>query len=201
MNCSEIVVATGNRGKLDELRALLGERGIRVRAQDEFALVPVAETGLSFIENALLKARHASAATGLPALADDSGLAVHALQGEPGIRSARFAGEAADDEANNRLLLERLHGVPAARRDASFHCALALLRHPADPVPLVCCGRWDGRILEQPRGQGGFGYDPLFYVPALGRSAAELDPGEKNRCSHRARALAALLDALAATPC
>jgi XTP/dITP diphosphohydrolase len=185
----EIVVATSNGGKLREFAALLAPVGLRLHAQSAFGVASAEETGASFIENAIIKARHAAAATGLPALADDSGLAVDALDGEPGIHSARFAGPGADDAANNRRLLERLAGVPPERRGARFHCVLVLMRHARDPVPL-------GRILEAPRGEHGFGYDPLFLDPALGRSAAELEPALKNRLSHRARALEALLRAL-----
>ena len=191
-----IVVATGNRGKLAELSRLLTPTGIELRAQSEAGIEPPEETGLTFIENALLKARHASAGTGLPALADDSGLAVDALGGAPGIYSARYAGEHADDAANNRKLLESLAGVEPDARTARYHCALVLLRHPADPLPLVCSASWEGRILGEPRGMGGFGYDPLFLVPSLGLTAAELDPVLKNQLSHRGRALQMLLAAL-----
>ncbi|MBP6381534.1 MAG: RdgB/HAM1 family non-canonical purine NTP pyrophosphatase [Pseudomonadales bacterium] len=200
MQLRELVIATGNRGKLAELRALLADSGIEVRSQADFAVPEVAETGLSFVENAILKARHAAARTGLPALADDSGLEVDALAGEPGVHSARYAGEPADDAANNRKLLEALVDVPEARRTARFHCVLALLRHPADPVPLICAGRWGGRILQAPAGQNGFGYDPLFLVEAEGCSAAELPRELKNRLSHRAQALRQLLLALG-KPC
>ena len=192
----EFVLATANRGKLLEFSALLGPRGLRLRAQSEFGVSSAEETGLTFIENAIIKARHAASATGMPALADDSGLAVDALGGEPGIRSARFAGPGADDAANNRALLARLAGVPASERVARFHCVLVLMRHAGDPVPLVCSASWEGRILEAPRGEHGFGYDPLFLDTALGRSAAELEPALKNRVSHRARAMQALLQAL-----
>jgi XTP/dITP diphosphohydrolase len=198
MRLRELVVASSNSGKLAELRELLAPTGIRIRSQAEFGLESAAETGLSFVENAILKARHACVGSGLPALADDSGLAVDALDGQPGIRSARFAGEGADDHANNARLLALLRGVPHERRTARFHCVLALLRHPLDPVPLVCHGSWEGVVLEAPRGQRGFGYDPLFLVPALGRTAAELEPEQKNRSSHRAQALAALLRTLEA---
>ena len=192
-----IVVATGNRGKLAELSRLLAPTGIEVYSQSDAGIEPPEETGLTFIENALIKARHASAGTGLPALADDSGLSVDALDGAPGIYSARYAGESADDAANNRKLLERLADVPAEARTARYHCALVLLRHPSDPLPLVCSASWEGMILSEPRGTGGFGYDPLFFVPSLGRSAAELDPERKNQLSHRGRALQMLLAALA----
>jgi XTP/dITP diphosphohydrolase len=191
-----IVVATGNRGKLAELSRLLAPTGIALCAQSELGIEPPEETGLTFIENALLKARHASAATGLPALADDSGLAVDALGGAPGIYSARYAGENADDEGNNRKLLESLAGVAPDARTARYHCALVLLRHPADPLPLVCSASWEGVILAAPRGTGGFGYDPLFLVPSLDRTAAELEPALKNRLSHRGRALQMMLAAL-----
>jgi XTP/dITP diphosphohydrolase len=191
-----IVVATGNRGKLAELSRLLAPTGIELCAQSEAGIEPPEETGLTFIENALLKARHASAGTGLPALADDSGLAVDAMGGAPGIYSARYAGENADDAANNRKLLHSLSGVAPEARTARYHCALVLLRHPADPLPLVCSASWEGLILAEPRGTGGFGYDPLFLVPSLGLTAAELDPVLKNQLSHRGRALQMLLAAL-----
>jgi len=200
MQLRELVIATGNRGKLAELRALLADSGIAVRSQADFAVPEVAETGLSFVENAILKARHASAHTGLPALADDSGLEVDALAGQPGVHSARYAGEPSDDAANNRKLLEALADVPEARRTARFHCVLALLRHPADPVPLICAGRWEGRILRAPAGENGFGYDPLFLVGTEGCSSAQLPRELKNRLSHRAQALAQLLGALG-KPC
>ncbi len=194
----ELVLATGNAGKLAELQALLAPAGIRVRAQSEFAIAPIAETGVSFVENAILKARHASACCGLPALADDSGLAVDALDGEPGVHSARYAGEGASDAANNRRLLAALQDVPAAQRGARFHCVLVLLRHPADPVPLICSGTWEGRIATAGAGESGFGYDPLFVPAGEAVTVAELAHGTKNRLSHRAQALAALLQALAA---
>jgi XTP/dITP diphosphohydrolase len=200
MQLRELVIATGNRGKLAELRALLADSGIEVRSQADFAVPEVAETGLSFVENAILKARHASAHTGLPALADDSGLEVDALAGQPGVHSARYAGEPSDDAATTRKLREALGDVPVARRTARFHCVLALLRHPADPVPLICAGRWEGRILQAPAGENGFGYDPLFLVEDEGCSAAELPRELKNRLSHRAQALRQLLVALG-KPC
>lgn len=192
MRLHELVVATGNAGKLAEIGQLLRDVVIRVRSQQDFGVPSIEETGLSFVENALLKARHASAIAGLPALADDSGLAVDALGGAPGIRSARFAGDGAGDDANNRLLLERLADTPPECRGARFHCALALVMHAQDPVPLICEGSWSGVILPAPRGSNGFGYDPLFLVPSLGRSSAELDPAQKNLLSHRGQAFAAL---------
>jgi XTP/dITP diphosphohydrolase len=187
-----LVLASGNAGKLAELRALLAGTGIEVVAQGELGIDDIEETGLSFVENALLKARHAARESGLPALADDSGLCVDALDGAPGLHSARYAGTHGDADANIGKLLAALDGVPDARRGARFCCVLALLRHPGDPQPLLAEGRWEGRILRAPRGQGGFGYDPVFLDPATGLSAAELAPADKHRVSHRGQALAAL---------
>jgi XTP/dITP diphosphohydrolase len=187
---SEIVVASGNAGKLAELQEIFAAVAGRLRLQRELGVVPAEETACTFIENALLKARAASAQTGLPALADDSGLAVDALGGAPGVRSARYA--VGGDAANNAKLLAALDGLPAQERGARFICVLVFLRHAEDPVPLVAQGAWPGRILEAPRGDGGFGYDPLFEVPGRGLSAAELPAQEKNRISHRARAAAQL---------
>lgn len=194
-----LLIATGNPGKLAEFRELLAPLGFDVVGQRELGIADPEETGLSFVENALLKARHASAASGLPALADDSGLCVDALDGAPGLYSSRFAGATAGAAENNALLLQRLAGLADAARGAHFVCVLAFLRHPTDPDPLITTGRWPGRILDAPRGAGGFGYDPLFLDPALGRSAAELPADEKHRHSHRGKALRALLPALAAT--
>ncbi len=192
-----LILATGNAGKLREFRALLADLAIEVVPQSEFDVPTVPETGLTFIENALIKARNAARHTGLPALADDSGLAVDALHGRPGIYSARYSGPDADDLANNRKLLEELAGVPEQDRGARYHCILVFLRDAEDPVPLVCEAAWEGRIAPAPRGEGGFGYDPLF-LPADGEgSAAELDPAIKNRCSHRGRAMALLRERLA----
>jgi XTP/dITP diphosphohydrolase len=188
----EIVLASGNAGKLAELRELLAAAGHVLRAQSEFGIADAEETGLTFIENALLKARHASAATGLPALADDSGLCVDALGGAPGLYSARYAGGHGDSARNIERLLGELRDVPDAARTARFHCALALLRSADDPRPLVAEGSWEGRILREPRGARGFGYDPVFLDPENGVSAAELDPAIKNAISHRGRALATL---------
>lgn len=188
-----IVIATGNAGKLAEFRQMLKPRGFKLHSQAEFQVDEVEETGATFVENALLKARAASAASGAPALADDSGLVVDALDGRPGIRSARYAGEPADPAANIRRLLDELQGLPRARRGASFYCCLVLLRHPDDPAPLIATGRWPGYILDAPRGDGGFGYDPIFLVPRLDLTAAELPAAEKNRISHRGRALEQLL--------
>lgn len=194
---TQLVLATTNAGKIAELRSMVAAAGIRVHSLGEFApAAAVEETGLSFVENAILKARHAAQLSGMPALGDDSGLEVDALDGRPGIYSARFAGPGASDADNNRKLLEALAGVPDAERSARFHCVLALLRHPEDPVPLICSASWEGRIRLAPAGSNGFGYDPLFEVPDHGCSAAELAPGLKNRISHRARALGLLLEAL-----
>ena len=196
---TEIVVASGNRGKIAELARTLAPLGVSLRPQDEFGVPEAEETGLSFVENAILKARAAAAHTGLPAIADDSGLAVDALGGAPGIYSARYAaidGEGAGDAANNAKLLEALAGVPAGQRGAHFHCALVYVRSGDDPTPVIAEGRWPGRIRETASGEGGFGYDPLFEPEGLSVTAAELAPAEKNRLSHRARASAALLEAL-----
>ena len=194
-----LVLASSNAGKLAELRELLGSH-FELRTQLEFGVMDAEETGLSFIENAILKARHASAATGLPALGDDSGLCVDALRGAPGLYSARYAGRHGDDEANIDKLLRELDGVPEAQRSARFVCVLALVRDGVDPHPVVAEGVWHGRILQQRRGANGFGYDPVFHSPAHGCSAAELAP-ERKRCdSHRGRALQALHTQLAAAP-
>jgi XTP/dITP diphosphohydrolase len=192
------VLASGNAGKLAELRELLRAAGFgfELVAQSDLGVTPVPEDGATFVDNALLKARHAAHATGLPAIADDSGLAVDALGGAPGVRSARYAGEAADDRANVAKLLAALAAVPAGRRQAGFHCVLAAVGSAADEAPLIATGEWRGEIAEQPAGGGGFGYDPVFYDPELRRTAAELPPGVKNRVSHRGRALRALIDAL-----
>ena len=190
----QLVLASHNAGKLKELQAMLGD-AVRVRSVAEFSTVEPEETGLSFIENAILKARNAARISGLPALADDSGLAVDALGGAPGIYSARYA-DGQGDATNNAKLLQVLRDVPDAERGAQFVCALALLRHADDPLPILCEGLWHGRILHAPRGTGGFGYDPVFFDPALGAAAAELDPATKNRASHRGLALATLRELL-----
>jgi XTP/dITP diphosphohydrolase len=189
------VLATGNLGKAREIAALLAPADVRVVSQSDFGIEPADEPGATFIENAILKARHAAAGSGLPAIADDSGLVVDALGGEPGVRSARYAGDG-DDAANIRRLLAALAEVPASARSARFVCAAVLLMHPADPIPLVCEGRWEGFIATSPRGSGGFGYDPVFIPLGDTRSAAELSAEEKNRHSHRARAFGQLLAAL-----
>lgn len=189
----DVVLASGNAGKLKEFNALFEPMGWTVRPQAEWDVPEAVEDGLSFVENALIKARHAARLTGLPALADDSGLAVDALNGEPGIHSARYAGALADDAANNRKLLQALQGVEDERRGAHFYCAIVMLRHAGDPAPLVATARWTGRILHEPRGSSGFGYDPLFFVPTEGCASAELAPARKNQLSHRGQALRALL--------
>ena len=188
-----LVLASGNAGKLRELGAMLAPLGWSVRPQSDWRVEEAVEDGLSFIENALIKARHASLATGRPALGDDSGLVVDALDGQPGILSARFAGAGAGDEANNHKLLQAMAGLPSARRTAHFYCAMALVRHARDPAPLLATGEWHGRILEGPAGEGGFGYDPLFFVAEEGCTSAQLTPERKNRLSHRGQALAVLL--------
>lgn len=190
-----LVLASNNAGKIKEFNALLSDLGFDVKAQKEFAVEDADETGLSFIENAILKARHACEKTGLPALADDSGIEVDYLDGAPGIYSARFAGEHGNNQANNELLLQKLAGVPTEQRSARFHCVLAYMRHKDDPTPKVFHGVWEGRILESLAGQEGFGYDPLFYVPECDCSAASLPKEVKNQISHRAKALKQLLAA------
>jgi len=192
----EVVLASRNAKKLAELQDLLGALDYRLRAVSEFSDEPAEEHAPSFVENALLKARHAARVAGLPALADDSGIEVEALNGAPGVHSARFAGAGASDAANNEKLLEALRDVPAHRRTARYVCVLAFVRQPYDPIPLLAQGEWRGTLLEAPRGAAGFGYDPLFWVAEHGQSAAELPAALKNRLSHRARAAAALLQAL-----
>jgi XTP/dITP diphosphohydrolase len=192
-----LVLATGNAGKLRELAALLAPWHVAVLPQSEFTSIAVEESGLTFVENAIMKARHAAAASGRPAIADDSGLEVDALAGAPGVRSARYAGEGASDSANNARLLEALAGVADPERTARYRCAMVFLRHPGDPSPLVRQAAWEGRIARAPRGSGGFGYDPLFLVAGDARTAAEYAADEKNLVSHRGRALRALVEALA----
>ena len=194
-----MVLATGNAGKAREISALLAPARVTIVSQATFGLESADETGGTFIENAILKARHAAAGSGLPAIADDSGLVVDALDGAPGIHSARYAA-AGGDAANVRKLLDALAEVPAGARSARFVCVAVLLDHPDDPLPLVCEGRWEGAIAQSPRGAGGFGYDPVFIPQGDTRSAAELEPGEKNRLSHRGQAFARLLAALVAAP-
>nr|WP_245187988.1 RdgB/HAM1 family non-canonical purine NTP pyrophosphatase [Frateuria flava] len=187
-----MVLASGNRGKLAEFEHLLADGGFEVVAQGSLGVLDIEETGTTFVENALLKARHAARITRLPALADDSGLCVEHLDGAPGLYSARYAGSHGDAAANRAKLLHALEGVPAERRGAFFICVLVLLRHADDPAPLIAEGRWHGRVLEAERGNLGFGYDPLFLPDGQSQSAAELDPALKNRLSHRGQALAEL---------
>lgn len=194
----KLVLATSNQGKLAELRPLLADAGYELVSQGELGVGDAVEDGRTFVENAILKARHASAATGLPALADDSGLVVDALGGAPGLLSARYAGVHGDSAANIAKLLAALHHVPGDARSAHFYCVLVLLRHADDPQPLIAEGSWQGRILGAPRGDGGFGYDPVFLDTARGLSAAELDAATKNRVSHRGQALARLRELLGA---
>lgn len=192
----QAVLASANPGKLAELQSLLHGLGIEVSPQSRYHLSSAEETGLSFVENALIKARHCAEQTGLPAIADDSGLVVDALHGAPGLYSSRYAGARAGDRENVEKLLADLGGIPEVRRSARFYCVLVFLQHPRDPMPVICEGVWEGRVLDAPRGDGGFGYDPVFYVPDQGCSAAQLPPELKNRISHRGQALARLVDAL-----
>ncbi len=192
-----IVLASNNAGKLREMSALLAPLGIELLPQASLGIGEADEPHDTFVENALAKARHACVASGLPALADDSGISVNALHGEPGVYSARYAQRAGSgngdksDAANNRHLLQRMQGL--ADRSAFYYCVLALVRWPGDPCPLLSEAAWHGEVVETPRGDNGFGYDPYFYLPELGRTAAELAPGDKNRVSHRGRAMAGLL--------
>jgi XTP/dITP diphosphohydrolase len=194
-----IVLASSNAGKVREINQMLAGHGLEVLPQSEFGVPDIEETGLSFVENAILKARNAARHAGLPAIADDSGLEVDALGGAPGIYSARYAGPGAGDEANLRKLLADLEHVPDEARTARFQCLMVYLRHADDPTPLLFQGTWEGRITRAPRGANGFGYDPVFFVPTHGCTAAELAPEEKNRLSHRGQALQRLVAALAAT--
>lgn len=189
-----LVLASGNKGKLREFGNMLAPLGWQVHPQSEYKVVEAEETGLSFVENALLKARNCCLQTGLPSLADDSGIAVDALLGAPGIYSARFAGPNADDASNNQELLKQLEGIED--RKARYHCVLVFMRHAEDPVPIICHASWEGVILTEPRGNGGFGYDPLFWLEEFGCTAAELDAAHKNSISHRGKAMHALLQAL-----
>ena len=191
-----IVLATGNAGKLKEIREIFSGVDVGIVAQSDFDTPEAIEDGLSFVENAIIKARNAAAHTGLAALSDDSGIEVDALNGEPGIHSARYAG---DDESNIQRLLRELEGVPEEKRTARFQCVMVYLRHANDPVPVIAQGAWEGKILMSPQGQGGFGYDPVFYVPELDCSAAELSAADKNRLSHRGKALSQMLDYLASS--
>ena len=185
----QLVLASGNPGKLRELSVILDDLGCQLHAQSEFDVPEVPETGTTFVENAIIKARHASAITGLPALADDSGIEVDALDGAPGVFSARFAGPDADDAANNALLVDKLRTVPLAQRGARYRAVIVFMRHAGDPSPLICEGSWEGMIQLEPVGAGGFGYDPYFFLPDQGCTSAQLSASEKNRLSHRGAAL------------
>ena len=196
MTTHRVVLASGNKGKLREFAQLLEGLQYEVLPQSAFNVPEADETGLTFVENAILKARNAAQHTGLPALADDSGIEVDALNGAPGIYSARYAGKGADDAANNAKLLDALRDIPEAERTARYQCLIVYMRHALDPTPIICHGQWEGRILAAPRGAGGFGYDPLFFVPTHQCTGAELDPAEKNRISHRGQAMRQLLAAL-----
>lgn len=195
---NRLVIASNNKGKIAELTQLLTPLSLTPVPQGELGVDEAEEPAVTFVENAILKARHAARITGLPALADDSGLAVDALGGKPGVRSARFAGDNATDQDNIEALLDQLKGLPENQRNAQFHCVLVYLRHADDPTPIICHGRWPGRILETPQGDGGFGYDPIFWAPETGTSAAELSKDAKADISHRGRALRQLVQQLGA---
>lgn len=192
----KIVLASGNKGKLREFQELLSGCGFDVVPQSDFFSENAEETGLTFVENAIIKARYACAKTGLPALADDSGIEVDALNGKPGIYSARFAGPDANDEKNNQKLLQELKDVSSSQRSARYHAVLAFMRHAEDPTPILCHGVWEGMILPASQGEGGFGYDPLFFVPTHNCASAQLAKEEKNRISHRGKAMQELLQKL-----
>lgn len=192
----KVVLASHNAGKIKEFSELLAPFHIELIPQSEFNVSEIEETGLSFIENGILKARHAAMSTGLPALADDSGLAVDALHGAPGIYSARYAGLGASATDNIHKLIHEMQNVPDEKRSAHFHCILVFMSHASDPTPLICDGKWSGQILHSPRGEHGFGYDPLFYVPSEKMTAAELPAAIKNKISHRGIALSSLLKML-----
>ncbi|MFV0575235.1 MAG: XTP/dITP diphosphatase [Vibrio sp.] len=192
----KLILATGNQGKVKEMADLLAEFGFDVEAQSQYNVSEVAETGTTFIENAIIKARHAAKETGLPAIADDSGLEVDYLKGAPGIYSARYAGEDATDQQNLDKLLDAMKGVPEEQRTARFHCVLVLMKHENDPTPIVCHAKWEGRLLEAAEGTNGFGYDPIFWVPEDQCSSALLEPVRKKQLSHRGKALKKLFAAL-----
>ena len=196
---SRIVLASNNPGKVREFNELLAGAALEVVPQSALGVEDIEETGLSFVENAILKARNAALVTGLPAIADDSGLEVDALQGAPGIYSARYGGADTNDEKNLQKLLNDLREVPSAQRTARFQCLMVYMRHASDPTPLIFQGTWEGRILSEPAGENGFGYDPIFYVPGQDCSSAQLSAAVKNRLSHRGQALSALVAALMAS--
>lgn len=195
---NRIVLATNNQGKVKELHDLLSNAGLEIISQKEFNVPDIDETGLSFIENAIIKARHTAQLTGLPAIADDSGLVVNALNGAPGIYSARYAGEHGNDKKNIQKLLHDLQNIADEQRTAYFYCALVLIRYATDPTPIICLGKWHGTLLHHEQGCGGFGYDPIFYLPELNCTAAELTREQKNQLSHRGQALKQLLAQLKA---
>lgn len=192
----KVTLASSNQGKLAEFQQLLSGLNFEIVPQSAFNIPDAIENGLSFVENAIIKARHASRLTGLPAIADDSGLEVDFLNGAPGIYSSRFSGENATDQKNNQRLLSLLQEVTEAERTARFQCLLVYMRHPEDPTPIICQGTWEGIITLNPKGENGFGYDPIFYVPELERTSAQLEKAEKNSISHRGKALALLLERL-----
>lgn len=192
----KVVLATGNKKKVEELNALLADLNYAVVPQSEFNVESVPETGTTFVENAIIKARHAARITGLPAIADDSGIEVDALLGRPGVYSARYAGEDASDQDNLEKLLEEMNGVPPVLRTARYWCVLVYMRHADDPTPIICQASWEGSLATEPSGENGFGYDPIFNVPDLDCTAAELEPATKNQLSHRGKALAQLAKAL-----
>ena len=189
----KVVLATGNKGKVKELARMLSCLDFEVLPQSEFDVTEVAETGTTFVENAIIKARHAAKQTGLPAIADDSGLAVHALGGEPGVYSARYSGDQATDQSNITKLLDAMAGIPIEKRQAKFLCVLVFMRHADDPTPIICQGEWCGEITTEQQGENGFGYDPVFWVEEHNCSSAQLSPKQKNILSHRGKALTLLL--------
>jgi XTP/dITP diphosphohydrolase len=193
----KIVIASGNPGKLREIRRILEPLGFNVVPQSDFAVPECPEPHVTFIENCLAKARHAALHTGLPALADDSGICVDALNGAPGVYSARYAGEPKSDQRNNEKLIAALSNEP--NRKAHYYCVIVLVRHPDDPQPLIAEGSWHGEIIDTPRGENGFGYDPYFFLPESGKTGAELDPDHKNAISHRGQALDILVSKLRST--
>ncbi len=192
----KLVLASSNPGKLRELSALLDESRYKIIPQADFNVPEIAETGTTFVETAIIKARHAAQYTGLAALADDSGIVIDALNGEPGVHSARFSGSDASDESNNILLVEKLRSVPEAQRSARYQAVIVYMRNAADPSPIICEGSWEGIMVLEAKGSGGFGYDPYFYLPDYGCTSAELSADEKNRISHRGQALRLLLEKL-----
>lgn len=192
----DVVLASSNAGKIKELQDMLADLGVVVIPQQELSIPDVEETGLCFVENAILKARNAAQLSGKPAIADDSGLEVDLLDGQPGIYSARYGGEDATDSSNNQKLLEQLGDAPLEKRSARYQCIIIYMRHANDPTPIICQGSWEGHIALEPRGEGGFGYDPLFYLQDLDCHAAEMDKTHKNRISHRGKATAQLLEQL-----